>query len=72
MKVKKTIEIRRSWVIDKGERNGVFFGGGGEVFVFGSVYRVGYGIVGVGLSRFFGFVWKSELIIYVSDIDMYL
>lgn len=72
MKVKKTIEIRRSWVIDKGERNGVFFGGGREVFVFGSVRCVGYGIVGVGLSRFFGFVWKSELIIYVSDIDMYL
>lgn len=72
MKVKKTTEIRRPWVTDKGERNGAPPGGGGEVLVLGSVRRVGHGIVGVGLSRFSGLVWKSELTIHVSDIDMHL
>lgn len=72
MKVKKTTEIRRPWVTDKGEWNGAPPGGGGEVLVLGSVCRVGHGIVGVGLSRFSGLVWKSELTIHVSDIDMHL
>lgn len=73
MKVKKTTEIRRPWVTDKGERNGAPPGGGGrEVFVLGSVRRVVHGIVGVGLSRFSGLVWKSELTIHVSDINMHL
>lgn len=72
MKVKKTTEIRRPWVTDKGERNGAPPGGVGEVFVLGSVRRVGHGIVGVGLSRFSGLVWKSKLTIHVSDIDMHL